>query len=343
MHRLPLILGLFEKRIAGDDALLELARLRFRQAGLGAEMHAHNPAQLEQLLPFRPSPDTPVIVHLSRDLNLPDERSRERIIEFATRFAGRVCGLVVHDRPEIASHAEVFLQAAQDLDQRLQTIADCPTVFVEYAAGLAPEVFVGFIKSIRGLGRISACIDIGHVGIQQARVAYAAAHPGKDICALRSQASSLVLPEVESAVATALPVVLKLIADLGTLGKPVHFHLHDGHPLSTFSPFGVSDHLSFLMKIPLSFEFRGRRAVPLMFGPTGLARIVTKAIKAIGPERLSLTLEIHPAFERLSLGDAAPLFAHWRDTTHAEQMNHWLSVLKQNQDLVLNAQRALDA
>jgi len=36
-------LGLFDKRIEGDDRLLELARLRFRQAGLGAELHAGSP------------------------------------------------------------------------------------------------------------------------------------------------------------------------------------------------------------------------------------------------------------------------------------------------------------
>jgi hypothetical protein len=129
--------------------------------------------------------------------------------------------------------------------------------------------------------------------------------------------------------------VLKLIEDLGTLGKPLHFHLHDGHPLSTFSPFGVSDHLSFLSEIPLSFEYAGRRAAPLMFGPAGLAQVVAKAIEAVGHERLSLTLEIHPTFGRLSLGDAAGLFTHWRDLAHAEQMNHWLSVLAQNHDLIL--------
>jgi len=38
-------LGLFEKRIEGDDALLELARLRFKQARMGAEMHAATPQQ----------------------------------------------------------------------------------------------------------------------------------------------------------------------------------------------------------------------------------------------------------------------------------------------------------
>ena len=48
---LPL-LALFEKRVEGDDALLSLARLRFEQAGLGAEIHAHCPDSLASLLPF---------------------------------------------------------------------------------------------------------------------------------------------------------------------------------------------------------------------------------------------------------------------------------------------------
>jgi hypothetical protein len=331
----PHILGLFERRIAGDDALLELARLRFQRAGLGAEMHGQNPDQLEQLLKFRPSGETAVFVHLSRVLNLAEEKSREQIIQFATRFEGRVRGLVVHDRPAMASRPEVFLQGARALDQRLSVLAHSPVVFIEYAAGLPVETFAAFFSSIGDLVQVSPCLDIGHVGIQQARNAYSILHPGADICSLRSQASKRVLPDIQNAVATALPVVLKLIEDLGTFRKPVHFHLHDGHPLSTFSPFGVSDHLSFQLEIPLSFEYAGRRAVPLMFGPAGLAQVVAKAIEAVGHERLSLTLEIHPTFERLPLGDAAGLFTHWHDLTHAEQMNHWLSVLAQNHDLIL--------
>ena len=34
----PLTLGLFEKRIEGDDALMQLAHRRFRQASMGAEI-----------------------------------------------------------------------------------------------------------------------------------------------------------------------------------------------------------------------------------------------------------------------------------------------------------------
>jgi hypothetical protein len=114
----------------------------------------------------------------------------------------------------------------------------------------------------------------------------------------------------------------------------MHFHLHDGHPLSTFSPYGVSDHLSFLAEIPLRDPYHGRSSLPLMFGPAGLRRIVSAAIRSLARERVSCTLEIHPDFGRLPLGDAAPLFRHWTDTTHAEQMNHWLEVLGRNHRLL---------
>jgi len=328
----PLTLGLFEKRIEGDDCLLELAQLRFQEAGMGAEMHAGTPEQLERVLQFRPAPDAPVVVHLPRDFNLADENCRRRIVDFAGRFAGRVHGLVLHDHRDMATRPQDFLRAAQELDSRLQPIARCPLVFVEYAAGLEPEVFVNFFESIRELEKVSACIDVSHVGIRQAQRAFARIHPGEDVCALKSQTSKLpeLMADVDAAVHSALPTVLNLITAIGALGKPVHFHLHDGHPLSTFSPFGVSDHLSFLMEIPLAFEYCGQRSAPLMFGPTGLSKIVAQALNKIGSGGVSFTLEIHPTFERLPLGDAATLFSHWRDKTNAEKMNRWLAVLQAN-------------
>jgi hypothetical protein len=48
-------------------------------------------------------------------------------------------------------------------------------------------------------------------------------------------------------------------------------------------------------------------------------------------------LEIHPANGRLALGDAAPLFSHWRDKTNAERMNQWLFVLGKNHELLRKA------
>jgi hypothetical protein len=333
-----LTLGLFEKRIEGDDCLMELARRRFLQAAMGAEMHAGTPGQLDGLMKFRPSEEAPVVAHLPRDFHLADPRSQGWILDLASRFAGHLHGLVLHDHADMVWHRKDFLRAARELDSRLATIDRCPMLFIEYAVGLELDAFAGFFDSIRELARISACIDIGHVGIREARAAYSAIHPGQDICALKSQESLLpqVMADVAAAVSAVPARVLDLVERLGATAKPVHFHLHDGHPLSTFSPFGVSDHLSFLAEIPLRFEYRGRRSVPLMFGPAGLGRVVAKAIAAIGD--VSFTLEIHPTADRLPLADdAEPLFGHWRDKTNAEQMNHWLSVLARNHALLLES------
>ena len=343
-------LGLFEKRIEGDDALLELARLRFQQARMGAEMHATTPQQLEGLLRFRPSfvrstteggpaPDLPVVVHLPRHFNLLNEEHRKQITGMASAFAGRIYGMVIHDHADLISRADDFVGAAQAMEAGLAQIRACPLLFVEYAAGLEPRMFARFFESIRDLTHVSACIDVGHVGIKQARNTFANMHAGEDVCALKSQPTRIpeMISDVETAVGSALPTVLDLIEATGKIGKPAHFHLHDGHPLSTFSPYGVSDHLSFLMELPLNFEYRGRRSVPLMFGRGGLQQIAKKAVQSIGRERVSFTLEIHPLPGHLSLGDAAPLFNHWVDKTNAEQMNHWLAVLRENHIALLEA------
>ena len=331
------MLGLFEKRFEGDDCLLELARQRFQQAGLGAEMHAGCPDELEHVFRFRPWPDAPVTVHLPRDLSVRYPLSRQRIAEFASRFAGRANRFIVHDDSTLAKEPESYVRAAREMEARLAGIPGVPTLFVEYAAGMEPKDFARFFEAIRDLKHVSACIDIGHVGIWQTRRTYAEDHLGQDVCALKSQPPELprLMPDVAEAMTSALPAVLGLIESVGALGKPIHFHLHDGHPLSTFSPFGVSDHLSFLAEVPLNFEFRGRQVAPLLYGPAGLARITRAALQNIGPERVSFTLEIHPTFERLPLGDDAQRFKHWTDKTNAERMNHWLAVLAGNKAVLL--------
>jgi len=330
-------LGLFEKRIEGDNALMELVRLRFQQAKMGAEMHAATPEQLEQVLRFRPAADLPVVVHLPRHFNLLNDENRVQIAEMAARFAGRIYGMVIHDHPDLVSRADEFFRAAQSMQSRLAEITAGPLLFIEYAAGLDPRMFARFFESIAELTHISSCIDVGHVGIQQARNIFGSMHPELDICALKNQPAKIpeMISDVETAVGSALPTVVDLIETLGKIGKPLHFHLHDGHPLSTFSPFGVSDHLSFLIEMPLHFEYRGRRSVPLMFGRGGLQQIVRKAIRTLGNDKLSFTLEIHPGSGQLALGDASPLFNHWRDKTNAERMNHWLAVLRENHAALL--------
>ena len=332
-------LGLFEKRLEGDDALMQLARRRFAEAGMGAEMHAATPEQLDWSLSFRPGEKAPVVVHLPRNLDLSQEQTRERIVEFAKRFAGQVHGVLIHDHAQMAVRRSDYVAAAWKLDEQLEKIGQCPFLFVEYAAGLEPADFARFFSDIRDLDRIGVGIDIGHVGIRAAQRAYARKHNGEDVCALKSQGPRLrqVIDEVEAAVAAGPVTVLELLETSSQLNKAVHFHLHDGHPLSTFSPFGVSDHLGFEVGIPINFEHHGRRTLPTMYGPAGLAKIVSRALELLEPKLLSFTLEIHPTGARLPLGNASALFQHWSDKTNAEQMNHWLALLARNHELLRQA------
>jgi len=338
----PLTLGLFEKRFDGDDCLLELARRRFLQAGMGAELHAATPEHLEWLLKFRPGGDEPVIVHLPREFDLLDERCQTRILEFATRFAGQVDGLVLHDRPAIVALRQDYVEAGWRLEKQFEKIEGCPMLYIEYAAGVEPAEFVQFFSQIVDLEWISACLDISHAGIRCSRAAYAKSQPGEDICALKGQPARLpqLIMDIDAAVEAGKAAVMDMLEGICSLHKPVHFHLHDAHPLSSFSPFGVSDHLSFLAEIPLGFEHRGRRVLAPMFGPSGLMRLIRRAVRSIGHHRLSLTLEIHPTYQRRPLGDASSLFEHWTDKTNAEQMNHWLWILACNHQLLLQAIRA---
>ena len=73
-----------------------------------------------------------------------------------------------------------------------------------------------------------------------------------------------------------------------------------------------------------------------MFKPTGFNRITDLAVKILSPEQLSFTLEIHPKFDKAPLNGYSHFFDHWTDKTHAEQMNHWLSVLVHNHRLLID-------
>jgi hypothetical protein len=324
--------ALFDQRINGDDALLRLARLRFAQAGLATETYADNPGRLEWILGFVAPHPRPPVVHLSRNVNVLTDQGGAIVEDFASRFAGRVWGLVVHDKSEMAAHTSQLVAKMRDIGSRLH---DGPYVFLEYAAGHDPGWFVEVGERLQDVERVSLCIDVGHVGIRQARQAFFGAHPGLDLATLTPQDPRLpqLIDDVQAAVGTALPTVLEVTHALGRIEKPLHFHLHDGHPLIP----GLSDHFSFLTQIPLPFAHQGRSSVPSMYGPSGLAEIISTAADACAVERMSLTLEIHQAEGRLPLADAAGLFHHWRDKTNAERMNHWLAVLAQNAMLVAAA------
>ncbi len=325
----PSLLALFHKKIRGDDSLFRLAQLRFNESGLGPEYYADSVDGLEHKMEFRPDFKKDVFFHLPRNLNVFEERSGKYVRELAGAFHGRVTGLVLHDQKEAAHSAVEYESAVRNLASHIHGGL---RLYIEYAVGLDPHVFVNLIKSLKGVENIGACLDIGHIGIKQIFSSYSVKTGGSDICGLKSspKITGEQLEVVEEAKKSALPVVLKMIEELGTLGKPVHFHLHDGHPLSRLSSFGLVDHLSFYEKIPLPFEWKGKAYLDPMFGTEGLAKIIESSMDRIGIRHLSYTLEMHPAMRRLPLGNEARLFSHWKDLTNAEIMNEWLYDLQKN-------------
>jgi hypothetical protein len=284
--------ALFQQRVDGDEALLRLAGLRFAQMGTAAEVYADTPDQLEHVLRFVPPHPRLPVVHLNRGVNVLHGRDRALVQAFADRFAGRVAGLVVHDKREMGAQTDRLLAGLRDLNTRLCQRPDGPMVFLEYAAGL----------------------DLKKLGLADHRL--------PDLVA-----------DIQDAVAAALPHVLDVTRSLGRLGKHVHFHLHDGHPLVP----GLRDHFSFLTRLPIPFSYQGRRSLNMMYGPGGLASIMSTAIDACPPQGVSYTIEVHQVEGRLPLSDAAWLFDHWQDTTNAERMNYWLSVLSENAILMANS------
>jgi hypothetical protein len=324
--------ALFQRRVAGDDALLELAGLRFAQMGLGAEVYADTPEELEHVLQFVPPRPCLPMVHLNRGVNVLHERSRAVVGEFADRFAGRVAGLVVHDKREMGAQTDRLITVMRELNARLCGRPNGPVVFLEYAAGLEPGWFVEVAERLQDAERVSCCLDVGHIGIRQASARFRRSHPGLSLGDLNPEDGRLpaVVADVQDAVGSALRDVLDVTRAIGRLGKHVHFHLHDGHPLVP----GLSDHFTFLTRLPIPFSYQGRRSLSMMYGPTGLAAIVSAAMEACHPREVSFTLEIHQVEGRLPLADASRLFPHWRDVTNAERMNYWLSVLGENAMLV---------
>jgi phosphoglucan,water dikinase len=335
----PKYLAILSKQdIDGDDALYKLAQTRFEEAGLGGEFYPETPDILQQQLAFSPR-GQPCTAHLPRSLNLLQGEARERVADFAGRSAGHLYGLVVHDHAQFDEEPKRAVEALRDLARHLARVPNAPLVFVEYASGLAPELFAHLFEETRDVEQVSACIDAAHVGIRVCQTAFAANFGPPDICSIK--ADSPALPEkidaIQRTVATALPAVLDLIQRLARLRKPLHFHLHDGHPLSGLSRYGVCDHLSFDQELRLPIAYQGRRLIGGMFGPGGLRQIVQTALAQLPANSLSFMLEVHPQEGRAPLGPWRGLFSHWRDTTNAERMNYWLDMLLRNATLLRDA------
>ena len=133
---------------------------------------------------------------------------------------------------------------------------------------------------------------------------------------------------VQDAVGSAVEMCWTSPARSVGIGKPVHFHLHEGIP----SCRGLR-HFSFLTGADsLRWPAAGRWAS--MFGPSGLAAMRVGGDRACGLGRLVHAGDPPGRGHGCPLADTADLFARWRDLTNAERMNYWLSVLGENALLV---------
>jgi hypothetical protein len=327
--RSPGVRGLFRRHVSGDDALLRLAALRFEQAGMPAELYADSPADVERVLAFVPDHPTMPAVHLNRGVDLLNPADRARVKSFAQAFSGRVSGLVVHDRPWMRDRVPELVDALREVGDRDHG----PNVFLEYAAGAPLDWFATVAALTADVERAGVCIDTGHVGLAEVHRKLSIP-PAVGPLSVRDGSLEAAADRVQAATAAALPAVLGLIRDVAGTGSTVHFHLHDGHPAVP----DLSDHFSFLFRLPVPFDHHGVRSLDPMYGPSGLAEILNEAVYGLPPERLSLTLEVNQAEGRLPLtGEARGLFRHWSDTTNAERFNYWLSVVCDNHVLARSA------
>jgi hypothetical protein len=330
----PGVRGLFQQKFAGDDALLQLTALRFAQAGMGAELYADTPAQIHRLLRLVPEHATLPAVHLNRGVDLLELSSRQNLLSLAQEFAGRISGLVVHDKAAMQARTPEVVSALRALGDR----SGGPVILLEYAAGAPLDWFAELAGRIHDVPRAGLCIDTGHVGLAEIHRLLAAGGDGAEGVRLGDPRLQHLAVRVQQATAMALPAVQRLIGEVGATGVALHLHLHDGHPAIP----GLSDHYSFLVRVPVPFEVNGAYSLAPMYGPTGLAHILSGAVASCRTERLSLTLEIHQAQGgRLPIREeAAPLFRHWTDLTNAERQNYWLSVITDNHVLAMSALRA---
>ena len=328
----PALFALFEKRIEGDDALLTLAQRRFQEHKLLPEYHAGSKKESDAILPFHPFPESGGVVHLPRKLDILKPGNRDAIAALAAAVPENTRRLVLHDQEVVREDFEGYVKALRDLDHALGGGKARTRVYLEYAVGLEPDLFCRVIEAAADFPSICSCIDIGHVGIRRARRIYEQRFPGHELNRREAEDPATFdrLSEVEDAVLRAMSVTLDMIRRLSKLDKPIHFHLHDGHPLVE-NHYGVPDHKSFLERPMLTAPDGSRIELDTLYGPEGLHAVVETARQHLDEDRLTFTLEIHETLEALQLDPEADfLFGHWADKTNAEKMNHWLDLLKRN-------------
>ncbi len=205
--------------------------------------------------------------------------------------------------------------------------------------------YATMLEGLSPLRHVSACIDTGHVTIFAARRWMRARHPDLDVSSLDPADPVLgsLACDLDEAGSHAARALIALVARVARLGKPMHFHLHDGHLLSRLSPYRVCDHLAFVERIPASTALAPDGTLPTILGAEGLRGVLDAVHAHLPPDRISLTLEIHPTVRltRKPLGERAAWFAHWSDLTHAELTHQWLANIADQAQLVRRQWRLL--
>jgi hypothetical protein len=202
IRQLPGVRGLFQQRVAGDDALLRLAALRFAQAGMPCELYADTPAEVERLLRYVPHHETRPTVHLNRGVNLLDHDSQEAVLAFVTQLDDRVSGLIVHDKPGILEQVPALNDALRIVSDR----AHGPHVFLEYAVEL--DWFADIARRAADIERAGVCVDIGHMGLAEVRQRLGASLPGTAHLSANDPALADHVTQVQQATRAALPAML---------------------------------------------------------------------------------------------------------------------------------------
>ncbi len=325
---LPVINGLLNYHIKGDEALLYLGCSRYTQAGFGVELHPGTPAHMQEILKFIPEGSSST-AHLPYSVVL-DHDDTEKICDFAAAGGNLIRGYILHDTAYYRENSEAGLDLIRLLSRKLEGKTS-GVVFLEYAAGLPFELYYAIAEKISNLSNIGICIDIGHIAIKAIGIELSKVLPAQDLRTLKPGADlnydkyKLVAQAVEAG----RKFALEFIEQLTGIGNYVHFHLHDGHPLSTFSPYGVRDHIPFFWEIPTYLSEVG--AVGGLYGVAGLRRILSLALANIAAEKLSLTLEIHPqpGLKELTAENLG-YFSEWQDLINAKAMNFWMDLVIQN-------------
>jgi sugar phosphate isomerase/epimerase len=331
---MPQIYGLFHRHFDGDEALLRLARQRFEELDIAAELHPNNVEHALAEWPLAPGDGILHFAHLPRHLDVLSSQHRDEISRFVSHLSGRARGVVVHDHRSWLDRPSDVVAALRKIDKFLAATPQAPAVFVEYAADLPLDWFVALAEDIRELGRVHICVDTGHVVLHGTKAQFGRLRPGVDLWSLArdGERARAWLVDLEHAIELGIRDLLAVIRRIVALGQPVHFHLHDAHPLSLLSRYGVSDHLSFLQAIPVPSVVYRAGVVPGVLGPRGLSEILRPLTAESVSQRVTLTLEIHPTNEgqREPLGPHQELFGHWTDLAHAELSNAWFSTLAAN-------------